>query len=323
MDAEVSSCEDLRVATVAPDSDWEETLDCATEEAAYPLLFRSDGSLYQLNDHTDLLKFDLQENDLYVVGPHGEIVPFIALAFRQRLLQASGAKFFQIDAHYDGYKSRDPGALATILAEFIFRKNLCFYSDTTRKYIGKFLVAEEKSDIEKIFEELCSCIKDDLETFIASVRDLFSEVIAFIRPEGKLLTVSHRPSSFDDYIQDRFEVDRGNRTSMELFDVIEQYRGRFNFYSIDGDFTGVTREKNRIKMGGFSMESLFEVYMDYLLEGLTASVSDGDGSKSLYGVSLHKRFVKNPALFIKRLIKEFYLPCVIDARCAETSCAAF
>lgn len=284
----------------------EEDLTNLVRREAYPILFRADGSMYPLEGHSDLLGFDLQDNDLIVVGPHGEIVPFAALAFRQRLFETLGAVFFQIDAHYDSYKSKNLNLPATILFEILLRRRINFSSHLARQDIEKFLADLPESEACSVFMDLCETMERDVETFIASVRELFENVVAFIRPEGRPDIVGRRAVSTDEYLADDFETDRSSIDTRSLSELVSTFRSRFNFYSVDGDFTGVKREKRP--------DDLFERAMAELIEAMVASAQNGDGQKSLYGVSLDKRYVADPVRFILQFLRKFYFPEIVEKR---------
>lgn len=282
---------------------WEQNLKSLVEHEAYPILFRSDGYMYPLNSHADLLDINLRDNDLLVVGPHGEITPFAVLAFRQKFFETLGSSFFQFDAHHDSCDSKCPSFAATVLFEFLLGKKVNFSSHLARQDIGRFLSDLPDSEARKAFLDLCKTMRRDVETFIASMRGLFERIVPCIRPEGAAEPVKHRPVSPDAYLADGLETDKTSRACMSPSEFVSSSRSRFNFYSVDGDFAGVRREKKP--------DSVFENAMEQLLEAMSASAEVRNGQKSLYGVSLDKRYVADPVRFILQFLRKFYFPEIV------------
>jgi hypothetical protein len=262
-----------------------------------PTLVRSDGSIYGISrDHQNLLDFKLRPDDLYIVGPHGEMLMFVALAIQQQVLKTRGNMLCHIDAHPDNMEE-DVMAAGGIHYQKI--------AGAMRGFIGR--EPGETPPNPLLFKGLQLRSNNTIRTFMQVLRDYFPELVAFIRRENGDLKGMNRmdPVGMGNFLHLLESIPQSARRPR---DIIEETR--INVYSIDADFCGCTKEHS-----GKQTREQFQTRMEFLIDMMMPELDkplDYD-NPTLYTVSLDPRWCAYPEEFIVQFLRDFYTK-LIEAR---------
>jgi hypothetical protein len=260
------------------------------------ILVRDDGGVHTLR-HTDLVDIQLRPNDLYIVGPHGEILPPIALAVRQNIARMDDGLCLHIDAHRDSCRTRNNGERE-------------FNSVRAAALITDFLEAPDEQSSRQAFHALVRYIKGDVAVFLHAMKNIIPNFSAFIRHECNYLNESkfYGPYDLDNYL-----CDQGVQVRNELFlqSVIDQTR--IAVYSIDADFCGTTLEGEKV-----ASPSNFEMKMNFLITALGAQMRKSRANRErgeqdqdpLYFLSIDPNWCKFWKRFLSRFLSHFYEPLI-------------
>jgi|SRR3989339_454419 len=259
-----------------------------------PMLIRIDGSVYQLDGHQELITHDVrvQLYDLYIVHPHGEIIAFIALALRQKFLQAIGNRMFFIDRHFDALKTTETKGINT---------------QTITQAIQNFIeTPDEKAS--KAFEKLIKLVLEDRETFLMILKQYFSTIAGYVHGNDYETRIIY-PISFDEY----YELAQGNNrpnTPQRMSPIIKDSAA--NVYSFDGDFCGVSRaergsnEKNGRQFFNENMDLIIKIMQQQLQ--IIKNKKKKLNNPHIYTISLDDIFVNAPVPFLYAFLMNYYIP---------------
>ncbi len=269
----------------------------ALETKPEGVLIRDDGQIHTL-DHMDLLGIKLRPNDLYIVEPHGEIMPPIALAVRQQIVNMREGLLLHIDAHPDSATKHDNGKYVT--------------SAQAAEKLSTFMNAQDEESMKRAFEDLVDYMDGDICVFLAAMNAIIPNFAAFLREEEEQLQNARvfGPYDIETYLR-HGSIRVPDRGFLRRF--IEQTR--IAIYSIDGDFCGSAHESRTV-----SNESNFEQKMEFLIDALRAqakkSVSNKKANKSspktdpLYFISVDRAWCRFRKRFLRRFIDHFYQPMI-------------
>lgn len=269
----------------------------STERSANYVIFRTDFSVHGVSI-SQLASFEFQPNDLVVVGPHGEIVPPVALAMRQGVLPQNDGRIMHFDAHYDNSKT----------------------ADIVRSAVADVLTGADEN-VDTSLEHLDELIREDIETLYDALRLQFQTISACIISKCQLPSEAriHNNLSLDDYVATRDIC----LDTTELSSLIAQTDA--HLYSVDADISGLRNEFSQpfLMPPDFqelldsayapAAENRFSKCMDYLLSALAweverAKATSDAGRQKLYAVSLDRKWVAKPFQFMEQFLHRFYLP---------------
>lgn len=248
-----------------------------------PILIQGNSVNY-LKSHEDLLNFRLNYNDIYIASCHGEIIPFVARALDQQLLQNKGNKLLHIDAHLDDKVKTDK-----------------YDSQTTIKLMEDFLSChpEEETRISA-FSKLCNYIQGDIETFVASLEPYFQQIAALIRPEDNDSTYLYQ-SDIKTYTRQN-NMERNSEKVHPLLALENLNSQKFNLISIDADYFGSLREGD-----SFRSIAKFKQRSQACIDGLKSLEVDNCLDNCLYTISVDKEWCQFAEEFVGIFLEKFYL----------------
>lgn len=257
-----------------------------------PALIRADGSIHSLTDPNKLLQFSLAPNDLYLVGPHGEIVPFISLAIKQQLLQGVGQNsIFHIDAHPDNCQVHPLVPHGEDCGQYI-----AMY---TQRLISDFLGAEDHQTITAAFEKLVDVTRGDIATFLNALAKsgYFYQIAACLREPNEIDPATYPFTS--DLINWYF-----NKEDAKLKIPINRISQttHISVYSIDADFCECHEDQPSV----LARHRFFE-RLEYLLQGLNEELEKTNKQlATIYTISLDPQWCAMPREFLMEFITRFY-----------------
>ncbi len=264
------------------------------------ILVNKNGDVQSFTDQSDLFNVRLQPDDLYIVRPHGEIILPTALAVRQKIARVDSGIFLHIDAHWDGETSH----------RYADKE---IDSETAAKMLDAFLYATDEESARERFHALCAYMKDDIVTFIASMKRMIPHFAAFIRPDLSKLNEArfYNPRNIDSYISDMASP----VLDLTLEDVIAS--NRVAIYGIDMDFCGTTREGD-----GDDEKTAFEERLHYLLNALNVELDRSgqdrkEGSDPIYLISIDDQWCQFWHRALRVFLNEYYAKLVEKIGCPD------
>jgi hypothetical protein len=289
------------------DADWEEKISRAIRIQQQILIGRN-GMVRLIGAPEDLFDIDLEPYDLLFVGPHGEILPLVILAVRQKVLHQTDNLVVHIDAHYD--KERKSSDVQNPLP--------------IEDLITRFLKEPFEVCARELLYQIINATTGDVVTFNYLLRKELGFIIASIRHEGSSAKQSQTigPMRMRRYTNTEEDIAtyRHRKNKSDGSSPLKEFIP--NLYSIDADFTGAETEHDAIsqlpiKQQEFRKQQLFQQTFTMLISQLQreqelVSQRKADPTKKgpLFAVSLDPDFVTFPENFTLRFLKEFYIPLI-------------
>ncbi|MBT3864937.1 hypothetical protein HOF67_02835 [Candidatus Peregrinibacteria bacterium] len=260
-----------------------------------PILLKARGDYHVLKSHLSLLDHQIHDRDALIFNFHGEVVPFVAQAVRQGILDQEdpGNNLgLLLDAHVDaddiGHVFRAFGGRTVCAAE-------------TRRLVRKYLSASTEEEVLEMFVELVRYVSTDTVTFIHGLQEQVSQLTAVIRPADTVLSdnLFHvRPMPASAYTG----LDNGVETKDPMAELLMGIRENI-VWLIDCDFFQTTSEWKGMRKA--KKEKNRQDNEKYLIEGLSGELWPRMGS-SLYTLSYDKMFCEDPVRAIRLFMNKFY-----------------
>lgn len=252
-----------------------------------------EGKVWHLQRHQELSDVQVRSGDAYVVGPHGEIVPFVAKAMKDRAIPNTGNRLMHIDAHLDNLYQQYDG------------RGYTFESSTTGDRIGRFLVAQEEAHEYAHFDCLANGVVGDIETFISALMTHNSQIAAFIRKELNYRGVMFGPMAPVRYAGRNLTANE--MSNRGLGETIREMHP--TIYSMDADILGAFRECFN-NTGAEAKQIMINTIHD-VFEGMKAELALRQNPPSfegvIYTISVDPAWCVYPERFVQEFIDRFYL----------------
>lgn len=259
------------------------------------VLFDINGQVLAMEGHADLLQIPLTPNSTYVMGPHGEMVPFVAKAMVDNVIPPTRNSLMHIDAHRDNRREKTG------------RNGYKFQADKTAIRISDF-IRSKGPDMAVNFTNLINSLLGDIETFLAALAPFNSEFAAFIREElemdGYIVGPMHPDGYIDHYRKTKKPATGRPQTIAEVIRVL-----RPTIFSIDADVAGARREQ--VTTSDYVRDLFFAETIKTVFDGMKAELQLQKASQQntgpIYAISVDPNWCTYPDKFLEEFIDRFYV----------------
>lgn len=259
------------------------------------VLLTAEGTMRHFAHHQELADVFVQRGDCYIVGPHGEVSPFIAQAMACGAIPTDGNRVMHVDAHYD-HRSSSPNA---------FGGN--YNASETTAQMWSFLEAGSEEERLLAFRTLIDSTLGDIETFLAALAP-FSEIFAaFLREELQERGAIIGPMLPESYIDTFFHP---RQASVNLGNVIRNLKP--TIYSMDADILGAFGEC--LGNTGAEAKIIMLRTIREIFDGMKAELDVRQNMETtegvIYTISVDPAWCVYPERFVQEFIDRFYLQLV-------------
>jgi len=298
----MAECSYTKIAEVDECKRWTSAaLDVSREGGA--LVIREEG-VYHFPDISNLVRFEIKNLDIGVVGPHGETIPFVVSAVRQGVLDAGKLRPLLVDAHMDNEKFGGIRGGSHYLE----------VQNKIKECLGNTGVVLDDQEYKQAFSCLADLCRGDTTFFLRAMSYLFSDFSAIINMESEGI-LNWTGDAVDEYFDEYATTRPGNLSSWPagdfspkpFGDVVTDFKP--NLYFFDGDFIGVNNDMRGwlglLSTSRSAHKKALELEKG-VFEGMEAEISRGSEDNRLYTISLDKDWVRYPKMFIKSFMEKFY-----------------
>lgn len=264
------------------------------ESNVHAFLVRRNRSIFAFPTHGHLQSVIVQPGDVCIVKPHGEIVPFVARAFRNRILHPQEGVLCHIDAHFDNSISHRRSSIVRPAPSTFYE------ASTIALLVDQYIRAHGEEEATHIFFALLDYVHGDIETFLAALGPFFEKFSACILRENHKRPFLVGPVEPREYIHEiNFTFTRllHHIRTPSLRAMLERHP--VALYSIDADVVGTQRADHSVED--------FRTKMAYIIDGLRGSLRHKNThSLPLFTISIDPAWCAYPVEFLQAFFGNFY-----------------